>query len=187
MIFGTSLVAQWLRIRPPKQGTRVRALVWQDPTCGRATKPLRHNYWACALEPTSQNYWARVPQLLKPACSRALMLQLLSSHAATTELACCNYWARMLQLLSSHAATTEAHVPTRALFKRSHRNEKPAHCKEEKRLLAATRESPRAATKTQRSQNKEKKVIHWFLTLPGVSTSTPCVFQRSSICGCYVF
>ena len=165
MIFGTSLVAQWLRIRPPKQGTRVRALVWQDPTCGRATKPLRHNYWACALEPTSQNYWARVPQLLKPACSRALMLQLLSSHAATTE----------------------AHVPTRALFKRSHRNEKPAHCKEEKRLLAATRESPRAATKTQRSQNKEKKVIHWFLTLPGVSTSTPCVFQRSSICGCYVF
>ena len=24
---------------------------------------MRHNYWACALEPVSHNYWARVPQL----------------------------------------------------------------------------------------------------------------------------
>ena len=30
---GTSLVAQWLRIRLPMQGTRVRALVWEDHTC----------------------------------------------------------------------------------------------------------------------------------------------------------
>ena len=29
----TSLVAQWLRIRLPMQGTRVRALVWEDSTC----------------------------------------------------------------------------------------------------------------------------------------------------------
>ena len=41
---GTSLVAQWLRIRLPMQGTRVRALVQEDPTCRRATKPVRHNY-----------------------------------------------------------------------------------------------------------------------------------------------
>ena len=47
------------------QGTRVRALVWDDPTCRGATKPVRHNYWACALEPTSHNYWAHVLQLLK--------------------------------------------------------------------------------------------------------------------------
>ena len=62
-----SLVAQWLRICLPMQRTWVRALVWEDPTCRRATKPVRHNYWACALEPTGHNYWARVPQLLKPA------------------------------------------------------------------------------------------------------------------------
>ena len=49
------------------QGTRVRALVREDPTCRGATKPARHNYWACALEPASHNCWARVPQLLKPA------------------------------------------------------------------------------------------------------------------------
>ena len=39
-----SLVAQWLRIHLPMQGTRVRALVWKDPTCRGATKPVRHNY-----------------------------------------------------------------------------------------------------------------------------------------------
>ena len=32
-----------------------------------ATKPMCHNYWACALEPMSHNYWAHMSQLLKPA------------------------------------------------------------------------------------------------------------------------
>ena len=50
------------------QRTRVRALVWEDPTCRGATKPVHHNYWAWALEPANHNYWARTPQLLKPAC-----------------------------------------------------------------------------------------------------------------------
>ena len=39
-----SLVAQWLRIHLPVQGTRVRTLVWEDPTCRGATKPTCHNY-----------------------------------------------------------------------------------------------------------------------------------------------
>ena len=56
----TSLVAQWLRICLPMQGTRVLSLVWEYPTCHGATKPMCHNYWAC------------VPQLLSP-------------HATTTE------------------------------------------------------------------------------------------------------
>ena len=41
---GTSLVAQWLRIRLPMQGTRVRSLVREDPMFHGATKPVRHNY-----------------------------------------------------------------------------------------------------------------------------------------------
>ena len=41
---GASLVAQWLRICLPIQGTRVRALVWEDPTCRGATSPVSHNY-----------------------------------------------------------------------------------------------------------------------------------------------
>ena len=39
-----SLVVQWLRICLPTQGTRVRALVREDPTCHGATKPVHHNY-----------------------------------------------------------------------------------------------------------------------------------------------
>ena len=40
-------MAQWLRVCLPMQGTWVRALVWEDPTCRGATGP-----------------WAREPQLL---------------------------------------------------------------------------------------------------------------------------
>ena len=39
-----SLVAQWLRIRLPMQGTWVPALVQEDPTCHGATKSVCHNY-----------------------------------------------------------------------------------------------------------------------------------------------
>ena len=106
-----SPVAQWLRIRLPMQGTRVRALVREDPTCSRATKPMHHNYWACALEPTSHNYWAHVPQLLKPACLEPVLRN-----------------------------------------KRNHHNEKSTHHNEEQPPLAATRESLRAAAKTQHGQ-----------------------------------
>ena len=62
---GTSLVVQWLRIRLPMQGTRVRSLVREDPTCCRATKPVH-------------------PQLLS-LCSRAREPQLLSPRATTNE------------------------------------------------------------------------------------------------------
>ena len=41
---GASLVAQWLRVCLLMQGTRVRALVWEDPTCHGATRPVSHNY-----------------------------------------------------------------------------------------------------------------------------------------------
>ena len=73
--------------------------------------------------------WARVPLLLRPR-SRA--------HKP--------------QLLSPRAATTEAHVP-RARAPRGYHSEKPTHRNKEWPPLSATRESPRAATKTQRSQN----------------------------------
>ena len=69
-----SLVAQWLRIRLPMQGTRVRAPVREGLTCCGATKPMHHNYWACALEPASHNCWsprattteARAPRVCAP-------------------------------------------------------------------------------------------------------------------------
>ena len=41
---GASLVAQWFRVCLSMQGTRVRDLVWEDPTCRGATGPVSHNY-----------------------------------------------------------------------------------------------------------------------------------------------
>ena len=38
--FRASLVVQGL----PVQGTRVRSLVWEDPTCRGAAKSVHHNY-----------------------------------------------------------------------------------------------------------------------------------------------
>ena len=70
---------------PASAGDTGLIRVWEDPTCCGATKPVRPNYWACALEPVSHNYWAHVPQLLKPAHCRARMPQLVSLRAATTE------------------------------------------------------------------------------------------------------
>ena len=43
-LMGASLVTQWLRICLPMQGTRVQALVWEDPTCRGAARPVSHNY-----------------------------------------------------------------------------------------------------------------------------------------------
>ena len=42
-----SLVAQWLKKKKKSAcqcKTRVRSLVWEDPTCCGATKPERHNW-----------------------------------------------------------------------------------------------------------------------------------------------
>ena len=48
------------------QGTRVQALVREDPTCRGANKNMRHNYWACALEPACHSYWACTPRARAP-------------------------------------------------------------------------------------------------------------------------
>ena len=66
--YGASLVAQWLRICLPVQGTRVWALVQEDPTCCGATKPVSHNYWAHVPG-------ARAPQQEKPPQWEARALQ----------------------------------------------------------------------------------------------------------------
>ena len=41
-------MVQWLRVCLPMQGTRVRAPVWEGPTCCRAAGPMSHGRWACA-------------------------------------------------------------------------------------------------------------------------------------------
>ena len=77
---GTSLVAHWLRICLPIQGTRVRSLVQEDPTYRGATKPMHHNYWACTLEPASHNYGEHPPQVVKPTCLQPVLRNKRSHH-----------------------------------------------------------------------------------------------------------
>ena len=73
----TSQVAQWLRTCLPMQGTWVRPLVREDPTCRWATKPVCHNYWACAPQ--------REATTMRSPCttmkSRPRSLQLEKAHA----------------------------------------------------------------------------------------------------------
>ena len=48
-------MAQWLRIHLPMQGTRVQALVWEDPTCRGASKPVATTTEPVRLEPVLRN------------------------------------------------------------------------------------------------------------------------------------
>ena len=48
--FWTSLVAHWKEIHLRRRVTRLQSLVQEDFTCHGATEPMRHNYWACALQ-----------------------------------------------------------------------------------------------------------------------------------------
>ena len=54
-IHGTSLVAQWLGIHLPIQGTWVRPLVWEDPTCRGVAGPVSHTTEHARLEPVLRN------------------------------------------------------------------------------------------------------------------------------------
>ena len=89
-----------------------------------------------------------------PGLRRCHMLESNSAHAP--------------QLLSPWARTCTPQLQRSMCLepvlcnKRSHCNKKPAHCNEEWPWLAATRESPHKAMKTQHSQNKQKKLIKLF-------------------------
>ena len=55
MALGASLMAHWLRICLPMQGTQVQCLLVEDPTCCRATKTVHQNHRAYTLEPMLLN------------------------------------------------------------------------------------------------------------------------------------
>ena len=71
----TSLVVQWIGIHLPTQGTQVQSLLWEESTCWGTAEPM-HNYWACALELASYDYWAHVFHLLS-LCAQLLKPTLL--------------------------------------------------------------------------------------------------------------
>ena len=68
-------MVQWVRIYLAMQGTQVRSMIQEDPTCLGGLKPKQNNYWDPAPEPESHNYGAHTLQLLKPMCLEDQALQ----------------------------------------------------------------------------------------------------------------
>ena len=80
--WGASMVDQWWRICLPMQETRVRSLIWEDPTCLGASKPMSHNYraWAPQLQsPHVTTTEAGVPQSLCPTTREAATMTSLNT------------------------------------------------------------------------------------------------------------
>ena len=55
----TSLMAQWIRVCLPMQVTQVPSLIWENPTCCRATNP-------CVTTAEAHVLTAHAPQQEKP-------------------------------------------------------------------------------------------------------------------------
>ena len=95
------------------QETRVRSLVWEAPMWQEATKPVRYNYWACALETKSYNYRAHVLQLLKPTCPRTCALQQEKTPQWEDQALQLESSPHLLQLQKRHTHThTHIHTAT---------------------------------------------------------------------------
>ena len=66
----SSLMAPWLRISLPMQGTQVWSLVLEDSTCCSATKPVSHSYWAHVLQLLKTTHRGCEKPLLWEACTQ---------------------------------------------------------------------------------------------------------------------
>ena len=69
--FRTSLEVQWLKTQLPTQGAQVQSLLQEVSTCHGSTKPMCHNYWAQAWEPTSHNYPTKEATAMRNLCTAA--------------------------------------------------------------------------------------------------------------------
>ena len=59
-------MAQWLRIRLPMQGTRVQALVWEDPTCVEQLSPCATTTEPALQSPRATTTEAHMPRARAP-------------------------------------------------------------------------------------------------------------------------
>ena len=88
----TSLVSLWVSVCLPMQGTWVRSLVWEDPTCHK-----QQSLCAAAIEPTSYNHQAHTLHLSAGAES------LRSAEREATSTRSLRTRPHSLQLTKAHA------------------------------------------------------------------------------------
>ena len=98
-----------------------------------------------------QETWVRALVQEDPTCCGATKHMCQNYWACTLEPTSHNYWTHAPQLLKPPCLEPVLRK------ERSHQNEEPSHRNEEQPPLAATRESPCAATKTQCRPKKKKK------------------------------
>ena len=98
--FQTPLVVQWVGVHLPMQGTQVPSVLWEDPTCHRATKALQ--------------------QTPKPV--------LQSLRAAITQPTCCSYWSPLTTEPVPHKRSHGMHCNARAAPAPC-KDRKPTHSK----------------------------------------------------------
>ena len=85
------------------QGTQVLFLVWEDPTCSRATKSMSHNYWghmprAHAPQQEKPQQWEDQAQQLETSPRSP---QLEKSPNAATKTQHSQKWINILEMKSS--------------------------------------------------------------------------------------
>ena len=144
MNLGTFLVAHWVRICLPMQGTRVQSLVREDSTCRRATRPVCRLYWDGALEPASHNHQAYVLQLLKPA---------------NLEPVLCNKRSHFNEQPKRRHQEQSPLIPTRE--KPAHGNEDPAQPEKTKRM--------NLKKNYVKEGNQSQEATYWWLSLHKMS------------------
>ena len=95
---GALLVAQWWRIHLPMQGTWVRFLVWKDPTCHGAIKPVCHTNRRRRWHPHSSTLAWKIPWTEEPGRLQSMGSQRVG-HDWATSLSLCTFmhWRRKWQ------------------------------------------------------------------------------------------
>ena len=92
------------------QGTRVRALVWEDPTCHGATKLVHHNYWA-RVPQLATTPEARMPTAQAPQQTEATAMRSRSTATKSSP--------RLLQLEKAHAQQRRPNATKNKLKKKN--------------------------------------------------------------------
>ena len=104
----TSLIAQILRICLPMQVTWVRSLVWEEPTCLGATKPVSHNYWSpCTPEPVLCNQRRRCK---KPAHRNEEQPPLSATRGSLRTATKTQHSQQLINFLKENLSRTERSV-----------------------------------------------------------------------------
>ena len=142
---------------------------WKSPVAGKygfhlwsgriphsgATKPVCNNCWDYALEPGNLDYWAHVPQLLKPSCPRAHALQ----QEKPPQWEACTPQRRVVTLATTREKPVEQWRPSIA-------------------------QNKQIKMKTQKQKTHKQTKIRVTITSPWLINLSGNIYIYNILCGC---